>query len=94
MPDMSSDLSQMEGYENIPDEQRQILEQQYQEQLNEQKDFMNNKIDELLNSDKMMALFYFSILLMPFFVFGILELLRNLVFSLLGGLITKMGLVL
>ena len=94
MPDMSSDLSQMEGYENMPDEQRQILEQQYQEQLNEQKDFMNNKIDELLNSDKMMALFYFSILLMPFFVFGILELLRNLVFSLLGGLITKMGLVL
>jgi len=93
MPDMGGDLSQMEGYEELPDEQKQLIEQQYQEQLNEQKNLMNEKIDSVLNSDKMTALLYFSILLIPFFVFSILEFLRNLVFSPLAGLITKIGLM-
>ena len=84
--------NEIPGYKSLTEEQKQLIQQQYQEQLSKQKDLVNSKIDEMLNSEKISALIYLSVLSMPFIVFGLLEILRTLVFSPIAGIITGIGL--
>jgi len=86
------DLTKMGIYQNLPEEQKQLIEEQYRQQLEQQQKLIDEKVDEILNSNEITALLYLSILAVPFLVFSIFELFTTIFFSLIGGLTTRIGL--
>ena len=93
MPDMNSDdMIGVEGFDMLSPQQQDEMRRRLSNLTESQKDMINSQIDEMLKSEKMHALIVFSIFLMPFMIFTLLETLRIVVLSPVSGVISAITL--
>jgi|GEM_PF-1840448 len=92
VPELGTGNMTTEGFDLLPPEQQEAIRQEYSNITESQKEFVDSKVQEMIESEKISSLINFFIFLMPFTVFALLELLRILVLSTLGGLISTISL--
>ena len=89
IPDIESGESLQIGSEMLPAEQQEEIASEFANMTEAQRDIINSKINEIFASKKISAMINFSIFLLPFMVFALLELLRLIILSPISGLVTK-----
>ncbi len=78
-----------EEFDMLNEEQREMIVEQYANATEVQKKTIEDGVDKVLDSPNMSSLINFSIFMIPFVIFSILELLRVVLFSPLAGFITR-----
>ncbi|UCG95778.1 MAG: hypothetical protein JSV92_01875 [archaeon] len=86
------EMPQMEGFELLPEEQQQEIEEEYSKLTEAQKEEVKNRIEGMFETSSIPILINFSIFFMPVMVFALLELFRVIILVPLAGLVTKLTL--
>lgn len=90
VPDIGTGvMPEIEGFELLPDEQKQEIMDEYSRMTEAQKQEINTRIDEMFETGNISALINICILFIPLMVFAFLELFRVVVLSPLSGLVTR-----
>jgi len=94
IPDMEMvNASSIKDFDLLPKTQQEKINEDYTKMSEEQEQIIKSGVIEMIGSEKMTSLIEFSIFLMPFMVFAMMELIRTVILSPLAGIVTKISLM-